>query len=74
MHHKTHLKFYIEQFPLTCTRIKHHINRGDSQYSMWHHSPFLENIEIHLDKYGHKFDEVEHLVPAVIPEPSTRVS
>ena len=74
MHHKEQLKFYIEQFPPISTCIKHHVNRAYSQYSMWHHSPFIENIEINPDKYGHKLDEGEHLVPAVITEPSTTVS
>ena len=41
---------------------------------MWHHSPFMENIKMNLDKYGHKFDEEENLVPAVITGPSTPVS
>ena len=41
---------------------------------MWHHSPFIGNIEINLDKYGHKFDEREDLVPEIITEPSTTVS
>ena len=74
MHHKGRLKFYIEQFPPISTCIKHGINRAYSQYSMWHHSPCIENIEINLDKYGHKLDEGEHLVPALITEPSTTVS
>ena len=42
--------------------------------SMWHHSPFIENIEINLDKHRHKFDEGEDLVPEIITEPSTTVS
>ena len=37
---------------------------------MWHHSPFVENIKMNSVKYGHKFDEGENLVPAVITEPS----
>ena len=41
---------------------------------MWHHSPFIENVKMNLDKYRHKIDEEENLVPAVITEPSTLVS
>ena len=52
-----HLKFYIEQFPPTSTCLKHHILRAYSQYLMWHHAAFIENIQMNLDKYGHKFDE-----------------
>ena len=74
MHHKAHLKFYTEQFHPAWTCIKHHILRGYLQYSMWHHSLFLENIEINLDKYGHKSDEGESLVPSIITELSTPVS
>ena len=41
---------------------------------MWHYSPFIENVKMNLDKYRHKIDEEENLVPAIITEPSTLVS
>ena len=40
---------------------------------MWYHFQFIENIKINLDKYGHKSDERENLVPAIVIELSTPV-
>ena len=74
MHHKAHLKFYIEQFPPTSTCIKHQILRAYSQWSMWHNSPFIENIKMNPVKYRHKFDEGENLVPEIITEPPIPVN
>ena len=42
--------------------------------SVWHHSPFTENIKKNPVKYGHKFDEGEDLVPEIVMELSIPVS
>ena len=72
MHRKAHLKFDIEQFPPTPMCVKH-IFPAYLQCSMWHQSPFIENIKMNPIKYGYKFDEEENLIPTIMIELSISV-
>ena len=64
MHHKAHLKVDVAQFPPRS--IKHHIFHAYLQSSMWHHSPFKENIKMNPVKYGYKFDEQQNLLSTIM--------